>query len=130
MLEKQLKDKPSKAIRKKLEVTRSALNQILTQKAEASIFYAKHRLFEMGDKPGRLLARLAADRQGPTTISSLKDGQGKCYYETKTLTKIMGNFYKTLYTSEVSANKEEIRKFIGQLNLPSLSEEDRIFYFI
>lgn len=91
-LEKQLKDKPSKVIRKKLEVTCSALNQILTQKAEASIFYARHRLFEMGDKPGRLLSRLAAGMQGHTPISSLKDGQGKSHYETKTLTKIMGDF--------------------------------------
>lgn len=54
-LEKQVKENPTKALRSKTEVTCSALNQILTQKAEASIFYARHRLFEMGNKPGRLL---------------------------------------------------------------------------
>lgn len=58
-LDRQLKDNYSVALSKKVEATRSALNQLLTQKAEASIFYAKHRLFEMGDKPGRLLACLA-----------------------------------------------------------------------
>ncbi len=51
-LDKELKDNYSATLSKKTEATRSALNQLLTQKAEASIFYAKHRLFEMGDKPG------------------------------------------------------------------------------
>lgn len=46
-LDKQIKNDPS------ADATRSALNQLLTQKAESSIFYAKHRSFEMGDTLGQ-----------------------------------------------------------------------------
>lgn len=48
-LDKELKDNYSATLFEKAEATRSALNQTLTQRAEASIFSAKHRLFEMGE---------------------------------------------------------------------------------
>lgn len=85
---------------KKTEATLLALTKILTQKAEAIIFYAKHRLFEMGDKPGTLLARLAAGKRDAESISSLKDETGKVQHETKRMVEIMRSFYKKLYTSE------------------------------
>ncbi len=81
--------------------------------------------FEMGDKPGQLLARLAAGRQKHTPISSLKDGLGKSHYETKAMTEIMEDFYKRLYTSEASTSMECIYNFLVKLNLPSLSEKDQ-----
>ena len=124
-LDKQLKDNPSNTLRTRAEATRSALNQLLTQKAEASIFYARHRLFEMGDKSGRLLARLAAGRQNYNSIASLKDDSGKSHYETIALTEIMGNFYKKLYAPDLSANEETMHSFLGKLDLPSLSEADQ-----
>lgn len=49
------------------------LTTFLTQKAEATNFYAKHRLFESANKPGRLLARLARGRADSNLISSLKE---------------------------------------------------------
>uniref|UniRef100_A0A3Q2ZLT7 exodeoxyribonuclease III n=1 Tax=Kryptolebias marmoratus TaxID=37003 RepID=A0A3Q2ZLT7_KRYMA len=60
--ELQFKNTPSRALSKKLEAARSALNQLLTKQAEATIFFAKHRLYQSGNKPGRLLARLTKGR--------------------------------------------------------------------
>ena len=124
-LDKQLKDNYSATLLKKAEATWSALNQLLTQKAEASIFYATNRLFEMGDKPGRLLARLAAGRQDVRAISSLKDETGKNHFETKTMVEIMKSFYEKLYTSESTTSSHCIQSFLEKLNLPSLSEADK-----
>ena len=80
---------------------------------------AKHRLFEMGDKPGRLLARLAAGRRESKAISSLKDETRRNCYETNMLVEIMKNFYKKLYTSECTAA-------LQKLDLLSLSEADKV----
>ncbi len=55
-LEKEFKQSLSKSVLLKLDAACSALNNLLTQKAENAIFYAKHRLFEAANKPGRLLA--------------------------------------------------------------------------
>lgn len=42
-LDKELMNNYSATLSKKPEATRSALNQLFTQKAEANIFYAKHK---------------------------------------------------------------------------------------
>ncbi len=41
------------------------------------------------------------------------------------MTEIMGDFYKRLYTSEVSTDMECIHNFLKKLNLPSLPEKDQ-----
>ncbi len=45
---------PSRVLRKELDAARSALNQILTRKAESSLLFARQRLYEYGNKPGPL----------------------------------------------------------------------------
>lgn len=49
-LEAQFKKSYSSSLAKQLDAACSALNQLLTKKAEAQIFFAKHRLFEPGNK--------------------------------------------------------------------------------
>lgn len=58
-LGRDFKESFSTSVLKKMEAARSSLDQLLTQKAESAIFYARHRLFESSNKPGRLLPRLA-----------------------------------------------------------------------
>ena len=64
-LEAQFKKSHTSSLARQLAAARSALNQLLTRKAETQIFFAKHRLFESGNKPGRLLARLAHGKTEP-----------------------------------------------------------------
>uniref|UniRef100_A0A3Q4M420 Uncharacterized protein n=1 Tax=Neolamprologus brichardi TaxID=32507 RepID=A0A3Q4M420_NEOBR len=76
-LEVQFKISRSKTILKKLEAARSALNQLLTKRAKAAIFFAKHKLYESGNKPGCLLAKIAKDlwklNLSPVIIKIKKD---------------------------------------------------------
>ena len=96
---------------KKLEAARSALDQLVTQKAESAIFYARHRLFESGNKPGRLLARLAQAKAGFYAIPSLRDRWGEQHFETKLISEIMKEFYQNLYSSRVSKYVSSKEKF-------------------
>ena len=80
-LKNKFKGSTSKHNLKKLEAARSALNQLLTSKAEASILFARQRLYEHGNKPGRLLARLAKGRNSINSISTLKDSNGDKVHE-------------------------------------------------
>lgn len=96
-LENKFNNSPSHDLRKELDVARSALNQILTRKAETSILFARQRLYEYGNKPGRLLARLARGRNEASMISSLKDGKGSTTYDSKQINNIMRQFYQKLY---------------------------------
>ena len=124
-LEKKFKASPSKHALKNLEAARSALNQLLTSKAETSILFAKQRLYEHGNKPGRLLARLAKGRNSSNLISSLKDNNGDKAYESKKINNIMKQFYHKLYSTECNTSDDLRKAFLDQTNLPSLTEEQR-----
>lgn len=123
-LDRELKTSLSTTVFKKLAAARSALDHLLTQKAESAIFFAKHRLFTSGNKPGRLLARLARGQTGPTTISSLKDSTGAQHVKTKSICNIMKEFYPKLYTVECQNSSTKRKCFFDGINLPSLSEEN------
>lgn len=101
------------------------MDELLTQKAESAMLYTKRRLYEMGDKPGRLLARLAAGRRESKAISSLVDATGCKQFKTKYFCNIMLEFYKKLYTSKLDSTLEEVGRFLEQVNLVSLKQDDR-----
>lgn len=124
-IEIQFKRSPNKHLLKRLEATRSALNQILTQKAESHIFFARHRLFESGNKPGRLLARLACGRVESNIVPSLLDKHGTRHFKATEVNKIMKSFYADLYSSDCSASLENRRKFLDKMEFPSLSENQQ-----
>lgn len=124
-LDREFKATSSMSVFKKLEAARSALNQLLTQKAESAIFFAKHRLFEFGNKPGRLLARLAKGQTGSRVIPSLRDSTGAEHFETKSICKIFKDFYQKLYSSECQNTSELRDRFFDGIRLPTLSENYR-----
>lgn len=82
-LHKDFKTSSSTHVLKTVEATWSALDQLLTQKAESAIFFATPRLFESGNKPDRLLARLAKGLAGPYVIPLLRDSTGTQHFESK-----------------------------------------------
>lgn len=99
-LEVQFKSSPCRFVSEKLEAARQALNQLLTRNAELAIFFAKHKLYESGNKSGRLLVRLARGRMEANTIPLLLDDNQVRHYKTKDINKIMRQFYQKLYSSE------------------------------
>lgn len=114
-LEREFKKSSSVSVLKKLDTARSALDQLLTQKVETAIFYAKHRLFESGNKPGRLLARLAQGEKGSYAIPSLKDKKGVLQFEAKLFSKIMKEFYQDLYSPECQNTVDARKLFLDIL---------------
>uniref|UniRef100_A0A3B3HFX9 Reverse transcriptase domain-containing protein n=1 Tax=Oryzias latipes TaxID=8090 RepID=A0A3B3HFX9_ORYLA len=93
--------------------------------AESAVFFAKHHLFTSGNKPGRLLARLARGRTAPTIISSLKDYTNTQHFKSKNICNIMKKFFQNLYTSECqnASTASFWKHFLDGVVLPSLSEE-------
>uniref|UniRef100_A0A3B4GB71 exodeoxyribonuclease III n=1 Tax=Pundamilia nyererei TaxID=303518 RepID=A0A3B4GB71_9CICH len=117
-LEREFKKSSSVSVLKKLDAARSALYQLLTQKAETAIFYAKHKLFESGNKPGRLLARLAQGKKGSYAIPSLKDKKGVLQFEAKPISKIMKD-PGIFSTNKISARIRRVRSVKASSSLES-----------
>ena len=124
-LEIEFKRSQSNSLSKQLDAARSALDLLLTRKAESSIFNAKHRFFESGNKPGRLLARLAKGKQNSNTISSLKDENDINHHTSKEINRIMKSFYQKLYSSECGTSEQQRKDFLNKIHFPMLSQEHR-----
>lgn len=122
-LENKFRTIQSKDNLKNLEAARSALIQLLTSKAETSIFFARQRLYKHGNKPGHLLVRLTKGRNATNLISLLKDNIGETVYEFKRINKIMRQFYQNLYSAECNMSDDLRKTFLDQTTLPSLTEE-------
>uniref|UniRef100_A0A8C5DIG8 Reverse transcriptase domain-containing protein n=1 Tax=Gouania willdenowi TaxID=441366 RepID=A0A8C5DIG8_GOUWI len=56
-----------------LKSTRTALNNLITRKAERDILFTKQKFFELANKPNRLLARLARNAPIKSYISAVQD---------------------------------------------------------
>lgn len=125
-LEKTYTKYPSEANMKAMLATKASLNSLLTHRAEQSIRFAKHRLYECGNKPNKYLARLVNRKSDSQTISSIKDTNGSSKFDTKNINKVFSDFYSKLYTSEEPAGVQDlIDKFMSELTLPKLTDEQR-----
>lgn len=99
------------------------LNTILTQKAEFSLFCARQKQFEEGDKLGKFLARYIKQKEARTAIPAIK-GQGDILMlKSIEINKTFRQFFAQLYSSETQASPQTTNCFLMSLNLPSLSGE-------
>uniref|UniRef100_A0A673LI30 exodeoxyribonuclease III n=1 Tax=Sinocyclocheilus rhinocerous TaxID=307959 RepID=A0A673LI30_9TELE len=76
------------------------LNNLLTARAERDVLFARQRLFEMGNKPNCLLAKLIKNRPGKKCISAVRDGEGRMCTDDKEMNNVFRQFYVELYSSE------------------------------
>lgn len=124
-LEGDFKMSPSQTIQKQLDATRSALNQLLTKKAESSVFFAEHRLYESSNKPGRLLAHLARGGRNLASISVLQDTNGVRFQKSTEINSMMKAFYQRLCSSDRVPSEETKKRFLGKIKLPTLSDDQK-----
>ena len=118
---------PSADTLRKVSAARIAVESMLSLKSNKCLKFAKQRLYESGDKPGKYLAYLAKKRETSQTIVSIKDSAGNITYETQTINDVFAAFYKKLYTSEQSEDAPQIMDdFFSSINLPVISDEQRV----
>lgn len=126
-LEKQHKLSPNPELLKEIITTRTALNTLLIQDSEFSLRFARQKLYEAGDKPGRYLANLVKKRADSQTIVSIIESNGVRSFDTKTINNQFALFYTNLYKSEQPDNALYLtRQFFADLRLPQATEEHRL----
>lgn len=106
--EKEYIKRPTASKLKEITAIRSTLDSLLTKKAGEKLAFAKQRLFEYGDKPGKYLAYLTKKRRASQIIESILDGSGNCSTDSKTINDTFKEFYAKLYRSEQANNSETL----------------------
>ena len=126
-LEKSHLSSPSPDLLKELLSARAALNTFLIQDSEQSFKFARQRLYEFGDKPGKYLANLVKRRADSQNIVSIMDSDGVRSFDTKTIKKHFLSFYSNLYSSEQPDNALSLmHHFFADMTLPKATEDQRL----
>lgn len=129
LLEKRLSISEREYIKKPKQLItaiRSTLDSLLTKNAREKLGYAKQRLFEHGDKPGKYLANLTKKRRASQIVEAILDESGTCSSDSKIVNNTFKNFYTKLYQSEQDSNvNSPMEAFFSKLNLPIISQDQK-----
>lgn len=83
------------------------------------------RIFEQGERSGKLLAWLAKDPSTIAHIANIKDDMGQLLADPAMINARFAQFYELLYTSKTDYTIDTLQHFLGQIDFPVLSEEKK-----
>ena len=112
-------DSPNADLSKELLMKKAEFDLLASNEAAESLLKSRHKYYEFGDKPSKLLAhqlRQASSSQHITQISST-DGTT---IDPQVINNHFRDFYAKLYTSECVADEEKYDGFFNSLEIPSI----------
>lgn len=89
------------------------------------ILAQSQRIFEQGERTGRLLACLAKERSSQSHIAHIKDDRGKLCSDPADINEQFAKYYKQLYTSTNTSTSEDLHSFLNQIEFPQFSDAAR-----
>lgn len=109
---------------RKLNVARTNLNLIQTERIKKLLFFTSQQYHEYGNKPSKLLAYQLKKERTENTIKCTRNMAGQVKYDTQSIKSSFLDFYTQLYTSE-NPSEIDIHRFLEQISLPSISDEQK-----
>ncbi|PIO29737.1 hypothetical protein AB205_0131390 [Aquarana catesbeiana] len=83
-------------------------DQLHIEKAKQGIFFTKQRIFEHGERAGKLLAYIAHLDHKPPVVVSLQTASGDVVTDPDLVAGEFGAFYSSLYSSATNYSQEEL----------------------
>lgn len=123
-LEQLHKQSPTEANKKKLNTVRNSLNLLQIDHAKKLLFFTKQHYHEYGNKPSKLLAYQLKKEQAERTIKCIRNAAGQLKYDLQSIKSSFFDYYTKLYTSD-NPSEVDIKLFLQQICLPSISEEEK-----
>lgn len=90
-----------------------------------AMFYTRQRIFEYGDKNGRLLARLAKTQNPMTYIVSVRGVDGSPLVSPESINNRFLEFFKELSQSRITYSLTDLTTFLDSIAHPTLATADR-----
>ncbi len=98
-------------------------NTILSKRVCSQMVTSRQRLFELGDKPHRLLARQLRHSQASQAILRIKNKRGQMVTDQQEINKCFEDFYRNLYSSNNTTSQDEVNEFLEKCDLPKLDQD-------
>uniref|UniRef100_A0A3B5R0Z3 Reverse transcriptase domain-containing protein n=1 Tax=Xiphophorus maculatus TaxID=8083 RepID=A0A3B5R0Z3_XIPMA len=109
----------------KLNVLRTRYDKLTTEKVAKNLMWTKQAFYDQGEKAGKLLAWRIKQMQAERTINSIKSKLDILTTDPSEINENFREFYKNLYKSEYSGNKDTQAAFLNQLKFKTLLEEEK-----
>lgn len=101
----------------------SAVKDSHVEAAQRQVFFWRQKVFEHGDKCGRMLAYLSRDMQTPPVITELMTPTGNLVQSPPDVLKCFVDYYRDLYSSHSTTTYLEAKSYLGTIPLPNLTPE-------
>lgn len=89
------------------------------------LLHQSQRIFEQGERSGRLLAWLSREYSSPVSISRIRSPDGEVLTDPSQINKQFAAYYQELYSSKVRFTEPELQAYLEGVNLPCLTEATR-----
>lgn len=83
------------------------------------------RIFEQGDKTGKLLAWLAKEQSPVSTIARIRKNDGTLVSDPAKINACFAEYYSSLYSSRAQYSAKELSDFLDEITLPTLTAAAR-----
>lgn len=94
------------------------LRTCLTQK---KMLAQSQRIFEQGERSGRLLAWLSREQAGRMSISHIRDSSGQLIHTPEGINCCFAEFYESVYRSRVDYRGVDLGAYLDDIDIPTLT---------
>lgn len=122
-VDKLLAQTPSTDLYKKRLMLQTEFNLLSTKHTTNLLNKTRHKIYEHGEKIGRILAHQLRQRSAAQCISEITDESGTKHINHSQINQTFYRFYSSLYTSESHKDESLFRSFFDTLNIPSVKQE-------
>lgn len=124
-LDKQHSTNPSTTLHNKKLSLQTELGFIYTTRTVKLLTKAKHKHYEQGEKPGKVLAQQIKEQAASRLITEIRTNTGQTTRDLKEINDTFKSFYTKLYTSESRENPTLLDTFFDKLDIPLIRPEDK-----
>uniref|UniRef100_A0AAQ5XLH4 Reverse transcriptase domain-containing protein n=1 Tax=Amphiprion ocellaris TaxID=80972 RepID=A0AAQ5XLH4_AMPOC len=122
VLEKKYQNSKSPNDYTKIMKLKYEYNGIMSDQISNLLLKLRQKNFELGDKPGKLLARQLKGAQSSRAIYQIKSKAGTLITNPADINSQFSEFYRELYSSKHTVTKSDFDHFFETLTLPKLSD--------
>lgn len=111
---------PSPDLYEERQILQTKYDLLSTEEAENLFLRTLHRIYEFGDKTGKLLAHNIRKMQTSCLVPQLSLSSGITTTDYKEINSQFKQYYVNLYTSESPQDTSLMNIFLDKLNFPTI----------
>lgn len=119
-----IRDRTSQAYASFQEALRD-VSLIRTSLTKLHLLHQSQRIFEQGEKSGRLLAWLSREYSSPVSIPRIQSSDGEILTDSSQIIEQFAAYYQELYRSRVRFTESELQAYLEGIDLPYLTDATR-----